>query len=303
MGRLDRLFGNTKAIVEEAVLDEQRCIELFGKLLTEFKQKETLAKNFANPAKVQEALQNWDNTLNILGQIEDLIPQELVNIGEEEKLEDELLRDIESLKNVSEIRSLASIVAHEKKFKEALFALFAQIHRVLVIELHLIMHIRKKRTEHLLIKLFRVINFTEDALYEVFMEENHEEKALHQEVMGLAHAVLLEKEINDAKEVTDERFERLLVAAMGPVSDHKYRRLAEEIFRDIADRAGVQLPMESDFEAGLEAIENMIGDDDLMCRIISKFLPGSERKIWGIVCAFRKAFHMSHFIDLEQEFD
>jgi len=307
MGLLNHLFGSEKSIARELVKDDARRIKLWEQHIANFAERERLSKHF-NYRNVDQALADFETTLTILRKIEHLISPELVTITDEEKTDQEILDDLQRLRNNDEIEQLTGIVSLVKQKESSLLELFQEIYKVLCTELHLIRAIQNKppNTKELLIKLFRLIFHQEARLYSIFLQEFYydENKHIHQYVTRISHAIILESEIKEEMETDAEKFAREMFHHISnPESRHHYRKLGEDIFLALAERAGAPMPRVEDIMNGIENMEREMRDDDLMYRIVKKLRPKyDDSKIHGVIIAFRRAYTLLHFEELASEF-
>ncbi|MBU1200933.1 MAG: hypothetical protein KJ583_04300 [Nanoarchaeota archaeon] len=307
MGLLNHLFGSKKGIAKELVMDDKKRMALWNEHLTNYALREKLSKHF-NFGNVDKALQDFETTEKVLRQIETLISPELVNIANEEKTDEEILVDLERLKSNSEIEKLSDVVVSVKQKQSALLKLFHGILNVLKVELHLIRLIRKKpsNSRDLLLRLFEIIFHQEARLYKVFREQYffEENKHIHGNIVRIARAIILEEEVKEEMETDEEKFVREMVKQMIPdESRRRYRKLGEDIFFILAEMAGAPMPRGEDITEGIKRMEGFMKNDEIMYKIVKKFRPKYDNpKIRGVILAFRKAYNLGHFEELESEF-
>lgn len=307
MGLLNHLFGSKKDLAKELFMDDNKRMDLWNKHLTNYMLRKQLSKQF-NYGNVDRALQNFDTTNEILNQIESLIFPEFVNISDEEKTDKEILADLERLKSMHEIGTLSDAVVSAKQKQSALLKLFREILGVLKVELHLIRLIRKKpkNLRDLLLKLFEIIFHHEDRLYKVFREQDFfdENKPIHQNIVRIARAIILEEEVKEEMETDEEKFAGEMVKQMIPgESRRRYRKLGEDIFFILADMAGAPMPRGEDITKGIERMEGFMKNDEIMYKIVKKLRPKyDDTKLKAVILAFRQAYNLGHFEGLKSEF-
>lgn len=305
MGLLNHLFGGKKGIAKELVMDDKKRLTLWKQHLSNYYKREQLCKNF-NFKNIDKALQDFDATDRILSQIEELISPELISISEEEKLDKEILADLERLKSAGENEQLSDAIIYEENKQSALLSLFHEIHDVLIRQLYLIRLIRKRHSnvKDLLLQLFTLINHKEDRLYLIFREENFEDKSKHAKFSRLVKSVILQQEFKEEIETAEEKFARKMLKKMTPgESRSHYRKLGEDIFYVLLEGAGAPLEKGEDVAEGIERMEKLMKDDAVLFGIIKKLRPKYDKiKIMGVILAFRKAYDFGHFEDLESEF-
>ncbi|MBW2974569.1 hypothetical protein KY366_02530 [Candidatus Woesearchaeota archaeon] len=301
MGLLNHIFGDKKDIAKELAVDNEKCIPLWEQHISNWKQREQLCKKFS-PANMRKAPPASNEILPILEKIESLISPDLITIGDEKKLEEEILDDMGRLKEIKEIESLSQIFLYEKRKKEALVKLFGETYDVLEIELHLIELIKEwpPNVEKLLKHLFKLIFYHEDELYKPFRKELFN-KSTNEAISRFVRAVLLQEELKEEIESEEEKFARDISEKMREGSKHHYRRLGEDIFSELVDR--VQLLRSEDITEGIKRLEDLIENDDLLYKMIKKLRPRyADVKIRAVILAFRKAFNMGEFEESTQEF-
>jgi hypothetical protein len=120
MGLLDRLFGSEEALAKEIAHDDEAMVKIWNDYLASVSKK-AAAKD--------------------LTELKALLETELVEIGEEEKDEEELIADLGALEHSERVRHIEKIRRclgyPETKFKHA-HALLAQIHHILSSQLHIV---------------------------------------------------------------------------------------------------------------------------------------------------------------------
>ena len=80
-------------------------------------------------------------------------------------------------------------------------------------------------------------------------------------------------------------------------------KLAEDIYGVLAERAGAPVARGVDIAQAIAEIEAAIRDDTLMYSIVKKLRPKyDDIKIKGVVLAFRKAYALGHFEELQGMF-
>jgi hypothetical protein len=301
MGLLNHLFGSKKSIAKELKKDEQdKLWTLFEKQVSNYKKKEELCKHFSY-GNVDKALKNFNATKRTLRRIRALIFSELVSISDEEKLEKEILEDLEGLKGKDEIKDLSLVIVTEEGRKEKLHELFNEIHNVLMIELHLIRVILENplNVRNLLLHLFRLIYHREEHLYEVFRKGAYstQSRHLHKEICRIAKAVIFQEEVEELKETDEDKFARSMFKYMGKTeSQHSYRVLGEAIFDKLAEMAGLPSSRKEDVTECLERMEELMKYNKVLFKIIKKLRPKySDMKIVAARRAFRKSFDMGAF--------
>ena len=307
MGLLNHLFESKKRIAKEFVMDDNKRMALWNQHLSNYLIRRKLSNHF-NFGNIDRALQDFEATDRILGQIEALISPEFVNIANEEKTDEEILADLERLKSNSEIVKLSEAIVSVKQKQFTLLKLFHEITNVLKAVLHLIKLIRKNplNSRYLLFRLFEIISHQEARLYKVFREQyfSEENKHIHANIVRIARAIILEEEVKEEMETEEEKFARKMVEQMAPdESMRRYRKLGEDIFSELAEMAGGPMPIEEDITEGIKLMEGFIKNDEIMHNIVKKLRPKyDDTKIRGVILAFRKAYNLGHFGELESEF-
>ena len=91
MGLLDFIFGDKQDITKKLFIDKNKRLSLWNMHLVDFTKREELSKHF-NSKNVDQAIENWEDTLKVLKQIGSLVSSDLINIHDEEKLEKEIAK-------------------------------------------------------------------------------------------------------------------------------------------------------------------------------------------------------------------
>jgi len=284
-------------------MDDKKRMPLWEEHISNFRKREELSKHFGF-RNIEKALQDLRATDAILHRIEKLISSELISIGDDEKLEEEILADLDGLVHYENIEELTRTVIQEKRKQASLISIFREIHNVLKTELHLLRRIRNKikekdlsKLKELLLELWKLINQNEFRLYKVFQEEFflEESKPARPEIARLAKAILLQEKLEEEMETAEERFAREIVKKMSPdESKRTYVRLGEEIFGALAERAGP--PISDDVVETVEKMNRFVGDEAVLQKIIRRLRPKyDEVMVKAVALAFRKAYDMGHF--------
>ena len=304
MSLLTHIFGDKKAVAKKLAMNDRKRLALWNKHLSNYTQRELLSKHFSY-ANIDKALQDFDATDNVLGQIESLISPELINISDEEKLDRQILSDLKKLKSTDEIENLFKIVINEKKKQKALLSLFQEIHDILKVELHLIKLIRKKPSnlKELLLRLFKLIFHNEAMLYKVFKKESFFDKSVHTDVAKIARAIILQEKLKEEIETDEDKFVEEMVKKMGGEdTEHHYWKLGEGIYTELVEKAG-GVEHREDPTVGIEMVRTYIKNTRILYRIIKKLRPKyDDARIKLVMEAFRKSFDLGHFMELNAEF-
>ena len=305
MGLFNHLFGSTKSIAREIINDDKKRIALWERHLSDFQKRESLARHF-NHANIDNALLYFEATKKVLRHIEKLILQDIVNADDEGKTDKEILGDLARLKENHEIERLHEVVLSSRQKQKTLLVVFGEILKVLRAELHLIRAIMKKPSRDLLLSLFRIIFFNEANLYKIFRAEcfGADKKHIHADIIRVARAIILEQEVEELMETDEEKFARKMVRQMAPhESKRRYRKLGEDIFLALAEKVGAPMPRGEDITKGIKRMERLMAKDDVMYVIVknlrSKY---NDSNIKGVILAFRNAYGLGHFEELESEF-
>ena len=307
MGLLNQIFGSNKDIVNELKLDFDKRLKLWEEHLANFPQREKLVKFFSS-GNIDKALADDTGLENILSQLESLLSPELISIGEEEKIDKEILSDLQKLKETGHIEYLNSDFLREKQKQQFLIQIFKEIHDVLIVELHLINLIRRKpeNIKEILNKLFRLVFFNESHLYNLFRGQfTSKDKAnLTESINKISRAVLLQEDFKEEIETDKDKFVKDLVERMGDdESKHSYRVLGEDIYSDLVEMAGGPLSKGEDITEGIKRLEKLMEDDKVLIGIIKKNKPSYNKdKIDSVMKAFRESYDLGHFMELENLF-
>ena len=288
-------------------MDDKKRMDLWQQHLVNFSERETLSEIFKF-SKVDNALKDFENVLNILNQIGSLISSEIISVGEEKKTDEEILADLKRIKDVSGIEKLTETLIYEKNKQVTILELFREIHDLLLAEIHLISLIKRKPSKDLLVNLFMLISHQEFRLYKVFRKGYYEEenKSIHAGIVKLANAVILEQELEDFRESEEEIFAKKIIEKMAPSegeSMHHYRKLAEMIFDELVKMAKESLTEEEDIVDVVSKFEEFLSDDAAIYKLVKKLRPKYEdSKIKLVALAFRSSYGVGHFEDWEEEF-
>jgi hypothetical protein len=301
MGLFNHLFGDKKSSEGKLAIEDERRIALWKEHLSNHIEREKLSKHF-NRANVDKTLENFETVEAILEKIEALISPELIKINDEEKTDAEILVDLEQLRDNPELDNLSSEIRALGGEQSVLLTIFHEIHKILEAELYLIRLIRKKpeNIRDLLLKLFRIIFHQEARLYGIFREEKYfeENRPTHTKIMKMATAIIHGKEVEKMGE--EEKLAREIFEQMGPKGKH--RKLAEDIFLRLIKIIGAPLRTPEAVMQGINALEDLIKNDEKLYRIIKKLRPKYDDNMFkAVILAFREAYKAGYLEDLEQE--
>jgi len=308
MGLLDFIFGDKQDITKKLFIDKNKRLSLWNMHLVDFTKREELSKHF-NSKNVDQAIENWEDTLKVLKQIGSLVSSDLINIHDEEKLEKEIAKLLKKLRSFGKIEQLTDTLVHEKRKQATILAVFQEIHDTLKTELLLLKIIEQKpaNVKDLLLQLFRLIFFHEAMLYKPFIQENYrteKNKPVHAEITKLATMVLLQKKLKEEIETDEEKFVKQMVKQMGDEEPkRRHRALAEGIYWELSVLAGAPMPSSNDLTKGIQKMEKLMTNDALMYKIVKKLRPRYDNtKIRTVIIAFRKTYDLGHFLELEAWF-
>ncbi len=306
MGLLDWLFRSESDLARELSLDEEQVILLWSGHIENWKKREALSK-FFNYGNVENAIRNPGKLIEILGSIEELISRDITDIDNEEKLDEEILRDLEILASKEStvlIDSINEAIVFETEKQKFMRVLLIRIRDTLKLELHLIKKIKTTpNAKNLLSALFRLIFHVESDLNAVFMESYYREESKQEFgiVKKIVRAVLLEQRFNEDEISAEIEFVREAVSQMGSGSKNAMRKFAERIFDALVSIARKNIPSDSPQDILMTEFENLLRNDGLLRRLAVEKkgeieLP--EEQILWTVKAFRRAYRKEHFDNL-----
>ena len=304
MGLFNHLFGNKTDLAREIHFDSEKRLRLWQEHLANFPKRESLAKYFSF-ANVDNALIDRKKLDYTLVEIKSLISEDLVDIDNEEKTQDEILGDIARLLSsmkVYEVSHLTSLVIRQ----EAILKVLEKLYHILKAELHAIKAARKNPDKTILLKIFKLIFHEEAFINNMFKSELYPgDKFNLEDLNKLVKSVLLEERLTEDMQSAEETFVRLAVSQMNPESRHKYRRLAERVYYDLLGIAGVPFRSIEEFDVGTKKLEMSILDENLLRKLILKNkgrIKLTDEQVEWTIKAFRKSCKEGHFEELNQEF-
>lgn len=311
MGWFNYLFGSRRSLVREELIDEQKIIGSWEILLKNHEERENLSKFFSH-GNINTALTNLEELDKVLNQIEELIPKDLVEIENDEKLESEIIRDLEKLAGTNgraETTSLCNAIASQTQKQEKLKKLLKKIYDVLQLELHLLkkIHQRTSNMRSFLSGLFTLIFHEESELYSLFREryyfrDNMEKFSI---IKQITRAVILEQTFDEGAISAEMEFVNFMANKMGPDSRHRYRKLGENIFHELIELAETRMTPDFDFGHIITEVEHILENVGVMREIIIRNrgrMQFTEEQINWTIKAFRRAYTDQHFEDLEVDY-
>ena len=307
MGLLNYLFGSRAGRARGLSIKGQERLRLWEKHLKDFKKREELSK-FFSIANIGYALEHPEELDRVLDQIENLISKDIVVIDAEEKLEEEILRDLARLAgrdSQAETSMLNSAIMDETQKQDKLKKLFKKILDVLTLELHLIRKIRQRSSNMraFLSGLFRLIFIEEAKLYELFLGERilSDDRDMFGAIQKISRAIILEEKFDEDAVSAETEFINSMIDQMGPESRHSFRKLGEGIFHELINLAKGRMGENYDPENLIEVMESILENDAVMLQIITKKkgrLQLSVEQIRWTLNAFKKAYTAEHFSDI-----
>lgn len=309
MGLFNRLFGSPGNIAKELNFDEETRIKLWERHLEDYKKEEQLAK-FFSPGNINNATNNLDELDRKLGEIEKLTNKDLINIENEEKLGDEILADLHTLRSIESGASITNLnlkIINESRKQEKIRILLAKIHDALKLKLHIIHKIRQRtpNIQILLQGLFDLIFNIQSKLYSIFMESSYFAHNLEQyeTIKKITRAIILEQEFNEELINATTDFIKLAIKKMDPESSSSLRNLGERIFKELLNIARSKMSKDYDIADLILEVERIMQDDLLLHQVVLKTkgrVKLTDEQVNLVGKAFKEAYTMKHFQDLEE---
>jgi len=131
MSILTRYFRSTEATAKEMALDDENILQTWQNYLKTVPVKENIIKSLSRNEKFQE----------LLPSLRKLIEADLVDISGEEKLEEEIIKDLEALEHSKKIQRVHRLSLGLKRYEtryQYVFELLRNLHLILANELHLV---------------------------------------------------------------------------------------------------------------------------------------------------------------------
>lgn len=288
----------------ELNLDNNRRLEIWNNHLALYKQKEELARNIdfpklGSPDSPGEAITNWENTIEVLTQIEGLISQDLVVIEDEEKSEEKVLNDIKEAKDYRDLETKIN----EQRVKETL----EKIYKLLKAELRTIRLIKTKpkNVHELLRYLFQSIYNTEGFLYKLFNDEG-------KKIEPIIQAILFEEEVKIEKDEKLELAQKILTQIEiqldddDNIEDNSYLDICQYIYSMLVEKANIEVQLRGDKNliANVNKMEEIMGNDYKMREITTKAVKNlhfKELEIDALIIAFREGYNKGFFDDWAED--
>lgn len=301
MTLLNILFGNKKRrAVDEFLFHANQRMRLWKQHLNYFEARHSLVR-FFKYNEVDNALNNFDKLLDVLRRIELSISQDLVNIKDEEKNEQAILSDLNSLTSRDSLEHTDTLTAQAARTyykKENLIEVFKKLYETLQLELHTINLIRSKPQNVLLIRLFDLIFYQEYRLTKPFIGEHYTDVSMHTDVEKVASSLLLEKEFDEKIAFAEKKIVQDMEAIMGDSkSIHDYRLLAKSLLDRLVDKASDDTKFASEI---VDKIVVLLDNTRLLRSMIVSLRPNySAEDVDRIIQAFRKTCTTNLLIDFE----
>jgi len=302
VGLLNHLFGSKKGIAKELIIDENKKMSFLQKRLFDIASIRDLSMSFSF-SEIDKALKDFSSTKEKLARIESLISAGWVSVGREERLEDEIIADINRLMTREDIEKLCSEMMTGLPKETELRKLLNEIYKTAKIIIRLIRLIMKKpsNVKNLLLELYKMILRLSQLCAPLSQESYYREKQQnHAKLIKLAKAIIFNEEINEkiiAQEESDEeRFSREMAYKMEySETNLRYKGLAHSIFLNLAGLSGGLEKDPDEQKKMFERMENLMFDEKLMYTIVKKLRPRyADEKIKIVILAFRKAYDLGY---------
>lgn len=279
MGLLNYLFKDKEDIAKEIGIDAETRIKVWKEYLDSYDKKYGLAANLLKSA----------GSMQIVQDIEILIPKELVDIEKEKKNEKEILKDFKMLTSTkwsNRIVDLKDVIIDEKE-SESIYEILKRLFRLLKTELHTIKIIKQnpKKYEdysHYLCVLIITAEFKINTLFgHILVKEKHKD------TQELVHKIIRGEHISKEIETEERKLVKKFRAIMGEESHHELRQLAHIIYEELLK---YMVHFANDMPAE-QRLSEFVNNDKILSDIIRKYHPRfSKEKIQAIIKAFRWVF-------------
>ncbi|MEK6886526.1 MAG: hypothetical protein AABW88_01720 [Nanoarchaeota archaeon] len=307
MALLNRLFGNKTNESRKLVLADSKRIILWDQSIKNYKKKEELSRyfkfgNLKNPSK-----DFWENLPSVLNKIRSLISDELINIKSEKKTNNEILSDMKKLISEETIDKIHGEIQDERNMNKNVLKNIKRIHDILKVELHAIDASLKNPRENkeMLEQVFTLIFHHEAAAYQIFQKESFFKESLpkHERIKKIAKAIILEQKLKEEIETDEDKFVSSAIKIIGNEnSKHQLRRLAEDIYSELAEKVG-GTTRRNNIEEAIKDLEKAMKRDEILFEIIKKLRPTyNDEKIRQVMYIFRKAYNLGHLLGQEAQF-
>lgn len=309
MGLLNRLFKSERRLIKEIIFDEEKIVNTWRLHLASYEERDDISK-FFKINKLDEAINDLDALSDVLDKIKNTLNADLIDIEGEERLEQEVVKDMESFLSFDErLKSnlLVQKIKSEKDIdKKTVNDLLKKVYQILNNELHAIKIIKEKisllkeirgkkfledrelkqkeelpnEVKILLRNLFLLICHLEPSIYPALSQKCFDKKHFG-EVDRAIRAVFFDKEFKKKKIDADEFFIdalKKLFAKSNKVDIGFWSRLPEYIFDELLEQINEGAPFGEDFDTLFPIFEEKIYDDSVLDQIIGKFSEGKTRE-------------------------
>jgi len=310
MGFLSRLIKSKEGLAKETITDKETRKELWEEHISvNYPKRQAFAKQFS-PRDIDNTLGKLDRVESLLAELEDLVSKDIVTIENEEKTEDEIIKDLKILasqKSKDHSEKLIVKIATEHHNQKNFFIIFIKIHRVLKLELHIIRLVRKKlksrdhsNIRNLLEALFTLVYHQESKLYRIFEPEAFADRLAGDQISSIARSFILGEEFGQQKKSAEAKFIAYMVELFGSDDPGQYYvRLAESVFSSLSERAKLMSKDSENYYEWIENFERLLDDNGVLPELIRKFhRKTDDEEIRLITAAFRKSFNLNHFEEL-----
>jgi len=299
-----------RGTAHEVEIDAEQRVHLFKQHLESYAVRENLVRFFDfGEIRNGRCFENLTELANVLRKIDATISRSIITEREVERLDEEILNDLERLRDRTEITqvNIGLGITEEKGVKD----FFKKLHDLLLVEVETVRMLLRNISEknecprELLTRLFQIIFHDEAFLYERFkMNSKYAFEHANETVREIVQAFLLGKKIEQKEKAAEQHFVHNMRERMGKRSS-KERALGERIFLLLLEQAEAPWRDVDEWEKGIKEFERLIESDHDLDNIIRKAIKRrkySAQDVSLIREAFRAATSDGHFEELEGEF-
>lgn len=314
MGFFNILFGGRKNAAKDVLIKSEKRIPLFNKHLSKSHVKINYFLDHSDN-KLFLLVKDPDRLNGLLDEIEANISRDLIDIEGEEKLESDIIADLERL-NASgvEVMLLQEDLRDEINIESNIQKIFHKYYEVLATELRMVQLIRTKlkekdlgKVKELLSSLRKLITVTEIDVSNTFSPGfGMGTRGLPFKLKQVIRAVLLEQEINEKELVASKKFSRSVKKRVkaSPESKSAYKKWFDNIYITVINKAGAPFADYTEFEKGRKEMDRIIFDDTNALRSIILAELKKRKKVYTdedvtqIIEAFRDAYAEGKFSEV-----
>ncbi|MBI5390748.1 hypothetical protein HZB02_04610 [Candidatus Woesearchaeota archaeon] len=229
MGLLNRMFGSTEDQANEMLKDEEKILAIWKDYLKTIPQKKAVTE------RLEKKKRELDSAAD-LQELRELLILELSEIGDEERKEKDLIKDLEAVEHnqkIKRIHRLEECLGYAETKYEYVHQLLKQLHEALQHQIHLVnrLLLKPKHPEKLISHLQQQVELEDTTLSKI-----KEVKTFHDLLVALATGEHLIHRMDAAeKKLLNRMQKKMKLIVAGQIQEGETYEWAMAVFNAIED--------------------------------------------------------------------